>query len=211
MTYALLGHLSKVPQADLENLQSAANRAGDARVGSTSNGKKPCQELIMIATADGALSKVFALGSLSSDGWNLCDGSLTFTPTNVLDVGGGDDWSLTTATYASGVLDASGAAAVNATQTVALKAGTYRAVGQVNRHTSDKAVKMILQGATDGVVLTKTFSNATVSSGDTVKDDLAETFTLAVDQNLVIKLNIVAVSGGANSTGAAYISFKFEA
>lgn len=210
MSYPQLGHLSIVPQADLEDLQSAANRAGDGRVGSNSNGKRPAQMLVM--DASGTYSLVFALGLKSSDGWNVCDGSATLIPTNVLDAGGGAEWTLTTATYSAGVLTASGADAQNATQDVDLSAGTYRVVGQVNRHTSDKAAKLkITSDGADGVVLTKVFSNATVSSGDTVKDDLAETFTLTEAATVTIDLNIVAVSGGANSTGAAYISFIFEA
>lgn len=208
--YAGLGARTIVPQADLENLVSPINLRGDTRKGGDSVGKLPGEFLFVKLTSGGTLSTVFALGSKTSDAFRVVDGSANYTPVNVLNAGGGAAWTLTTATYTASLLTSTTAAAINAQQVVALKKGTYRMVGTVNRAATAQALKVILTGATSGDVLNKTFSTAQVSAGNTAFDTVDETFTLTADENVTIKMNIVAVSGGANATGAAGINFIFE-
>lgn len=208
--YDLLGSKTIIPQADLENLVSKANLQGDFRKGGFALGKNPGDTYLQKATSGGALNMVFPLGKKTSDAWRVVDGSANVLPVNVLNAGGGAAWTLTTATYTGTLLTATTAAAINAQQVVALKKGTYRIVGTVNRIASGNALKIILTGATSGDVLNTTYSTATISATNAVNDVLDQTFTLTADENVTIKMNIVAVSGGANATGAAGITYIFE-
>lgn len=209
--YSRLGGMTIVPQADLQNLVAPINLRGDGRRGSDNSGKYPGLRVIVPSgTVAGAYSEFWTTGAKSSSGWTKPDGSFVELPVNVLNAGGGAAWTLTTATYTGSLLTASGAAAINAQQVVALKKGTYRMVGTVNRAATAQALKVILTGATSGDVLNKTFSSAVISAGNTAFDAVDETFTLTADENVTIKMNIVAVSGGANATGAAGINFIFE-
>lgn len=125
--YTLLGTYPIIPAAELLDLQSAANRhgVGNARTGSIPQviGKRP--GLFALRDSSG-ISMVFALGSKSSDGWRVVDGSATYTPTNLSTWTVGGD-----STYSNGLLttDAGNDAAGRASQGVNLTAGTYRVSG----------------------------------------------------------------------------------
>lgn len=209
--YSMLGSLTVVPQADLQNLVSPVNLRGDGRKGSDNLGKYPTLRVVVPSgTLAGAYSEFFCTGGLSSSPWTKPDGSFLETPVNVLNAGGGAAWTLTTATYTGGLLTASGAATVNATQGVALKKGTYRLNGLVNRAATGASVKLVLTGGTSGVVLTKTFNTAVVSAGNTTADAMEGTFTLTADETVTINLNIVDTTTGAATTGAGRVNFIFE-
>ena len=206
--YTMLGSLTLVPLVDLQNLVSPANLDGDSRKGSDNLGKYPGMHVAV--QSGNNLTNYISLGRLSSSPWAVVDGSTAALPVNVLNAGGGAAWTLTTATYTGGLLTSTSAAAVNATQNVVLKKGTYRLNGLVNRAATGSSVKLVLTGGTSGIVLNKTFSNAVVSAGNTEASDMEGTFTLTADETVTVALNVVATVGGANATGAGRVSFIFE-
>lgn len=206
--YPTLGNWSFVPIADLQNLVSSANLAGTGRVGDLGIGKKAGTEVA--ANNSGAYGgTVVAQGANSAAVWILESAGTTYTPVNIVNVGGGGAWTLTTATYAAGVLTSSGAAAINATQTVALKKGTYLVKGTVGRRLSTVWPTLKVTEVTGTVVrLTKAYNTATVDAASATVDNLYETFILSADGNVKFDLNVSDVSG--NQTGATFISFSLE-
>lgn len=206
--YPLYGNWPIVPSADLTNLVSQANIAGSGRVGDLGIGKKAGME---IAVANGAndYNIYTAFGSKTSDRWSQLTGTTSIVPVNVLTPGGGGSFTLTTATYAAGVLTSATAAAINATQTVALKKGTYQVRGTVGRRLSTVWPTLTLTEVTGTVVrLAKAYNTATVDATSATVDVLLETFIVSADGNVKIDLNVKDVSG--NQTGATFISFVFE-
>lgn len=220
-----LGARLVVTEAELTDLQHPINKHGDTRQGGTGLGKHAGMKVLVDLGANtteltgDALSfnlykEVMALGSKSSDPYmDMTDATAMYVPVNIEDPDNTDTtWTLdNNATYADGYLEGADAEASQAQQVVALPAGTYRVTGQVNNATATEAVKLIVSGATDSTVLTKTFSDAVVSDDDSEYDAINETFTLeAASQNVTFKINFVAVSGGANAAGAGRIRILLE-
>ena len=222
MGYPFVGGLPLVPTADLQNLVSDANRRGDGRVqsanaantlqpGAVGGGMgKRAGTKVLVDVGSGALAIAMAVGQLSSDLWRLVDGTTAYTPVNILNPGGGVAWTLTTATYAAGVLTSSTAAAINATQTVVLKAGRYKISGTVGRRLSTVWPRLIVTQVTGSVVLlSKEYSTATVSAASAVVDTIDDTFVLTSDGSVKFDLNVR--DGSGNQTGATWITFILEA
>lgn len=222
---AYFGSVPLVTVAELQNLVSTYNRVGfggavsanasaaDLVVPGNKNvgvGKKAGTRVAIDGGSGVFAGYAVALGALSSSLWKLVDGSTTYTPVNIVDVGGGAGWTLTTATYAAGVLTSATAAAINATQTVALKAGRYKIQGTVGRRVSTVWPTLKVTQVTGTVVLLDAaYSTATLSAGSTVVDQLTDTFVLPADGNVKFDLNVKDVSG--NQVGATFISFILEA
>lgn len=222
MPVSFHGSLPLISITDLQNLVSDANRAGDARAQSANSlntvtpgaqgsgiGKRK-GTLVAVDIGSGAIAMARANGPLSSDLWRLVDGTTAYTPVNILNRGGGAAWTLTTATYAAGVLTASTAAAINATQTVTLKAGRYKLSGTVGRRLSTIWPRLIITYVpTSTVLLSKEYSTATVSAASTVVDKLDDVFTVPLDGAVKFDLNVR--DGAGNQTGATWIDFILEA
>ena len=213
------GALTAYSIAQLQDLQSDANRKGNGskrsanypgvagRTGAPGGGaKKPGARVYV--TDNGGIAH--ATGDKSSDTWKLIDGSTTYTPVNIVNPGGGGAWTLTTATYAAGVLTSSTAAAINATQTVTLKAGKYRVVGTVGRRTALvwPTLKVTLVTGTV-VVVDKAYNLSTLSAASAVVDTFYEDFVVPADGNVKFDLNVK--DGAGNQTGATHIQFILEA
>lgn len=221
-TFEQHGSTSIVEQADLENMQSAANRRGDTRKGGDSMGKRTNTRVLMRLTSDDSLKEVFALGALSSDAWRVIDGSANITPVNILNAGGGDAWTVAAGcTYAAGLLTADGTDDPTASQVVALKAGTYLISGTAAYEGPDDqdpadydAPKLTVTGATDGEVLARVFTgarHATAAESASPKEVIAETFTIDVDQNVTFEIYNVNEAGSLEA-GSSFISItKLEA
>lgn len=222
MGYPFVGGLQLVPTADLQNLVSDANRRGDGRAksanaantlqpGAAGGGMgKRAGTKVLVDVGAGALAIAMAAGPLSSDLWRLVSGNDLFTPVNILNPGGGAAWTLTTATYAAGVLTSTTAAAINATQTVVLKAGRYKISGTVGRRLSTIWPRLIVTQVTGSVVLlSKEYNSATVSAASTVVDTIDDTFVLTSDGSVKFDLNVR--DGSGNQTGATWITFILEA
>lgn len=212
MTYTLLGDMTIVPQADLENLVSRANRTGDRRVGGDALGKRAGMEVLCSLTSGSTLEKVMALGPKSSDAWRVVDGSANFTPVNLSTwtASAGCSYSTTT-----GVLVADGVDNPTATQDVVLKAGKYtlraNGGGEGTYNTDYHTAKLIISGGTDGVLITKVWNtsanvDATVDHAfaHSDKEEYVTTFTLTVDQTVTFKLDVVN-EAAALEAGQAYI------
>ena len=209
MAYTNLGGKPVIPAADLLNLQSEANKpgVGAARVGATPHalGKRPG----LMAWRDaggGALSLVFSKGGNSAAAWRAADGSADYTPLNI-----GSFTPADGCTYSNGLLTADGVDDPTATNTItALAAGTYVISGSAayEGSTSDyDAPKLVVEGATDGVLLTKTFTgarHATAAESADPKEQFSYTFTLTVAQNVTIELSNVN-EAGALEAGSSYI------
>lgn len=229
--YPYVGSLPLIPVADLQNLVSDANRNGGTANGATSaNGVagsaagpgaaagfggpgglgKRAGTKVLVDLGSAAYATVMAAGPLSSDLWRIVDGTTAYTPVNIVNPGGGGAWTLTTATYAAGVLTSSGAAAINATQTVVLKAGRYRLAGTVGRRVSTVWPVLKITQVTGTVVLaTLAYSTAKLDAASVLVDTLSDTFVLPQDGSVKFDLNVQDVSG--NQTGATFISFILQA
>lgn len=212
------GALTSFTIAQLQDLQSDANRKGNGsrrsandpgvagRAGAPGGGAKKPGARVFVSDNGGI---AHAQGEKSSDTWKLIDGSTTYTPVNIVNPGGGGAWTLTTATYTGAVLTSSTAAAINATQTVTLKAGKYRVVGTVGRRTALvwPTLKVTLVTGTV-VVVDKAYNTATLSAASAVVDTFYEDFTLPADGNVKFDLNVKDLVG--NQTGATHIQFILE-
>lgn len=203
--YNRMGPFPIVPIADLQNLVSEANLHGDNRKYATAMGKRAGHKVLALVSA-GVYALVVPTSRASFAPWQIVDGSAQYTPVNILNAGGGAAWTLTTATYTGGVLTASGAAANNAVQVVALKKGTYRLNMKVGRRVAGFAPKLVISGATDGVLSTTSYPKATVSADSSVVDDASVQFTLTADQNVTFTANVVDSATLANGVGAAYLA-----
>ena len=211
--YSSLGSMLIIPQADMEDLQSPANKPGDVRVGGDSLGKRAGMRALVSLTADGTYKEVFALGADSSDAWRVVDGSANYTPVNL------STWTASEGcTYTSGLLTADGVDDPTATQTVALKAGTYRltaeGAGEGTYDTDYHTVLMTVTGATDGALVSNTWdaaSDVTVSAAigaeNATPTEFVDTFTLTADQNVVFEISVVNEDGDLEA-GSAYISIS---
>ena len=205
-TFTQLGSFTIVDQADLINLQSAANIKGDTRVGGDSLGKKAGTKVLCKLTSGGTLNECIALGSKSSDAWRVVDGSANYTPVNL------SAWTASAGcTYAAGLLTADGVDDPTATQTVALKAGTYymSARGTAEGALADHdAAKVVVTGATDGELVNKTFKSTfhptAAETATAEREEYSTTFTLTADQNVVVTLSNVN-EAGALEAGSSYI------
>lgn len=206
--YSTLGGKPVIPEADALNLQSAANKGGDTRVPYSSIGKRPGM-LVWISSGGTNNILAFATGGKSSDKWQLADGNGDYVPTNIS--------GFTPAagcTYSSGLLTADGTDDPTASQVVALKAGKYYISGTAaceGPSAADiDAPKLVVEGATDGVLLTKTFTearHATAAESASPKQSWGYSFTLTVDQNVTIEISNVNESG-ALEAGSSYITFN---
>lgn len=214
-------------EAELLDLQHPINVHGDTRRGGRGLGKRAGMKILIdmgintsVIGGDALLfnmyKEVMALGPKSSDPFvDLALASTLLVPVNILDP---DQTAVTftlddNCTYAAGLMTGTDAEASQISQTVALSAGTYRISGQVNRAVAETAAKLIVTGATDGVVLTKTFSEAILSADDSETDEIAfdVQFTLAAaTQNVTFVGNIVTISTGADVAGAAHLRFILE-
>lgn len=221
MAATFFGGLQQVTIADLQNLVSDINRKGDGRAqsanalnsvapGSPSIGGKKASTKVAVDIGAGAIAVVMALGEKSSDLWRVIDGGTAYTPVNILNVGGGGAWTLTTATYAAGVLTSATAAAINATQTVVLKAGRYKISGTVGRRVSTVWPVLVVTQVTGSVtLLNKAYNTAKLDAASVVTDALSDTFVLPIDSSVKFDLNVKDING--NQTGATFISFNLEA
>jgi hypothetical protein len=219
--YTLLGSLTKIPQVDLENLVSAANRRGDTRKGGDSLGKFPGKRVMMVATSDSTLKEMIALGDKSSDGWRVVDGSATTTPVNLNPAAAG--WTIgADSTYAANLLTTDGGndAAGRASQAVTLKAGTYKlrvvaaAEGVLTGTPNYVAPRMRMVCATDtGANITKVFkekAHATAAEDADPKQEYVVEFTLAAaSQTVTFTIDIVDETAGdaTLAAGSSYIAF----
>lgn len=208
--YTNLGGLPVIPAADLLNMQSSANKpgVGNSRIGSSPYvmGKEG-GDLAFRDAGSGALSLVFATGSLPSSAWRAADGSASYTPLNLS--------TFTPAagcTYAAGLLTADGVDDPTATQTItSLAAGTYIVSGEAaceGPSAADvDAPKLVITGATDGVLLSKVFTaarHATAAESASPKEAFAYSFTLTVAQNVTVALSNVNEAGSLEA-GSSYI------
>lgn len=217
-TFEQHGSMSIVEQVDLENLVSAANKRGDTRKGGDSMGKREGTKVLVRLTSDDTLKEVFALGPLSSDAWRVVDGSANITPVNLLDLAGGVAWTVAAGcSYSAGLLTADGVDDPTASQVVALKAGTYFVGGEATAEGTSSdydAPLLVITGATDGELVNKIFNgkfHATAAEDATDREEIGETFTLTVDQNVTFELSIVNESD-ALEAGSSYILLdKLEA
>lgn len=209
MSYTQLGGKPVVLAADLLNLQAGANKlnVGDCRTGSSPSaiGKKPGLMVWRDAGA-GALSLVFATGGLTSSEWRAADGSASYVPVNI------STWTVAAGcTYSAGLLTADGVDNPTASQVIALKAGTYFLSGTAACEGASAgdvdAPKMTVTGATDGALITKTYTasrHATAAESADPKETIGETFTLTVDQNVTIALSNVNEAGSLEA-GSSFI------
>lgn len=225
--YPKFGSLLLVPIADLQNLQSVANRngatnsnprgaedpnfSGVVAVGGPGAIGKRKQTKVAVDLGSGAIAVAMANGAKSSDLWRLIDGSTAYTPVNILNPGGGAAWTLTTATYSAGVFTVATNAAQNATQTVALKAGRYRLSGSVGKRVANVNVKLTITQSTGSVnLLTKLYNTVPIDAASVKVDGLTDAFTVLLDSNVVFDLT-VRTDADATTTGAAWITFIVEA
>lgn len=214
------GTYPKATIADLQNLSSDFNRRGNnarrsanddgsARVAAPGGGYKKASAKVAVLVGS-VYALAMAQGEKSSDVWALIDGGTTYTPVNIVNPGGGGGWTLTTATYSAGVLTSATAAAINATQTVNLKAGRYRISGNVGRRVSTIWPTLKVTAVTGSLVLLdKAYNLATLDAASVKTDVISDTFVLAADGNVKFDLNVKDVNG--NQTGATYINFILEA
>jgi hypothetical protein len=227
MAYSKFGSLILVPVADLQNLNSQANRngatnsgprsandpnfSGSVSVGGPGTIGKRKGVKIAVDVGSGAIGVAQAAGDKSSDLWRLIDGTTAYTPVNVLNPGGGAAWTLTTATYTGGVFTVATNNAQNATQTVALKAGRYRLSGTVGKRAANVSPKLTVTQSTGSVVLlTKLYNSVPIDAASVKVDSLSDQFTVLLDSNVVFDLT-VRTDADASTTGAAWISFILEA
>lgn len=217
-TYSMVGNQAIVPQADLENLVSAANRKGDTRSGAESFGKRAGMRVWHSATSDATLKEVVALGNLSSDGWRVVDGSATVLPVNL------STWTIgSDSTYVSNVLVTDGGNDANGQvkQTVVLKAGSYRVSafgafhGALGVSPDYVAPRLRIAPATDtGAAVTHVFKltgDASVAANTANKEKFVAAFTLTTaSQNVVFTMDIVdETSGDATlAAGTVYLSVE---
>ncbi len=218
---------SAVTIAELLDLQSVINRNGNAREGGLGLGKHQGMKALVNMGANTSVlggdaltydmyKEVMALGPKSSDPYvDISLATTLLVPVNIVDPDQTTTtWTLTDqTTYVAGLLttnasdDGDGAAV----QTVTLTAGKYRLSGGVNRNVSTIAAKLTVSGATDSTVLTKTYSTATISADDSVRDDLEDTFTLAAASQVVtFTIDIKTIATGLAAAGAASLRFILE-
>ncbi len=118
-------------------------------------------------------------------------------------------------TYTNGLLSTSYTGAATCSQAVVLKAGTYTLNGKVNRGGAAVVPKVHVSGGTDGTVLDTDFTKATISSDDSVQDNIdtsVNRFTLtASTQTVTFTLSIVGADNSTLASGAAHIRFILEA
>lgn len=222
--YASLGKYTVVPIADLQNLQSRINRFGDVRKGGESSGKFGGLKVFSLDT--GAYAGVIALGSKSSDAWQIVDGSAQITPVNLNPLAAGFTIGADS-TYAANLLTTDGGndVAGRAFQTVALKAGSYRAEVYMAAEgtTIDYAAPRLRiksgsvtagVGATDVIAAitgSNLFIHPTAAESAATKQTVTVDFTLATDLSVTFTLDVVD-EAGALVAGSAYIAMnKFEA
>ncbi len=157
------GALTSFTIAELQNLQSDANRKGNGskrsandpgvagRAGAPGGGyKKPGARVYV--SDNGGLAH--ATGEKSSDAWKLIDGSTTYTPVNVPALGSwtktgpSNDWA------ATGIFTIPTAhASAFASGNVALKAGRYRLViHAAAADLSDALLRITVAGAVAGTL-----------------------------------------------------------
>lgn len=210
-TYTRLGAYPIVPEAELTNLASAANKPGDNRVGGDSGGKYKGKKVLVQLTSDGTLKEAYAVDKLSSSAWNIVDGSASIVPVNILSAGGGIAWTVSAGcTYTAGLLTADGVDDPTASQTVTLKAGKYVIQGTAAYEgtTSDyDAPRLRVSGATDGALITKVFTgarHATAAEDASPKEVINEAFTLTADQVVTFKVDNVN-EAGALEAGSSFI------
>ena len=215
--YSLIGNYTVVPVADLLNLVSKVNRPnGDTRFHLTGYGKTG-GVTVLADLGTGEYAKCFSVAGKSSSPWQVVDGSAQYVPVNILTPGGQTNWTITQTasvddgTYVAGVLTQTTAKDAMASQVVAFKAGKYRMVGKVGRTEATKCAKLVVTGATDGVLNTSVFSKATLDATHTNVDEFTVDFTLTADQNVTFANNVVLVADGSNSTGTAFITYSLEA
>jgi len=211
--YTRLGSHPIIAAADLLDLQSSANHAGNgnARIGSTPYvmGKRAGMFAWRDAGA-GALSLVFASGAASSDFWRACDGSASYTPVNI------STWTVgADSTYSSSLLttDAGDDAAGRATQSMSLTAGTYVLSGTSTAEGTilDHAAPRIRVGtsATNGDLLTKIFRDAyhATAAESGTHAAFSTTFTVASAATIHFTIDVVD-EAGALVAGSAYLTIS---
>jgi len=212
MAYSRIGAWPIVPIADLNSLTSEANLNGDNRRVNKALGKEPGLKVLAILST-GVYGFVVATSSLSSSPWQLVDGSLRYTPVNILNPLGGAAWTLTTTTYAAGILTVATAVADAAVQTVTLAAGKYRIVGTATRQTALKAGRITVSGATDGIVLANTqiHVNSPVDASNANPTAFSREFTLLAASQVVTFTNtIVTIADNVVATGNVYLAYSLE-
>lgn len=214
-TYTLLGATPIVPEADLTNLTSAANKRGDTRVGGDSAGKYPNKKVLVQLTSDSTLKEVFALGGKSSDSWRVVDGSANIDPVNIIPAAGG--WTIgADSTYVAGLIttDAGNDAAGRASQSVNLKAGTYfvsgASAGEGTLVSCDRprlrvgtAAANSTYGSFTGALSTE-FLHATAAESLTVKEEFGFQIVLTADDEVFFTLDNVD-EAGVLQAGSSYL------
>lgn len=211
MTYSTMGGMPIILAADLLDLQSAANRGGDTRIGTGSVlGKKPGTNAWRDA-GSGAYSWVFSMGGNSSDAWRACDGSASYTPTNL------STWTVgADSTYSAGLLttDAGDDAAGRATQSLTLTAGRYvlKGTAAIEGSAVDYVAPRIRIGttATNGSILSDIFlaaRHATAAESASPFETINQIITVAATGTIHFTVDLVD-EAGVLVAGSAFISLS---
>lgn len=215
-------------EAELLELQHPINVRGDTRRGGRGLGKRAGMKVLIDMGAQTTVlggdalkykmyKEVMALGPKSSDPFvDLSNAATLLVPVNIVDPDQtAVTWTLDdNCTYVAGLMTGTDAEVSQIAQSVTLSAGTYRISGKVNRAVAEKAAKLIVTGATDGIVLTKTFAEALISLADATQEEIKYDvqFTLAAESQVVTFVgNIVTIATGAAVAGAAHLRFILEA